>query len=249
MKVAFCPYKVKMGHCLDGLWNQGIDVFAGSMKDRYMFVNFRFPNFRVATIALGMWACLFAASGCSRGPSAVNVPDVDPAEAAQSAIELYDKDHDGSLSEAELAACPGILGHFSLYDVDQNKAVSQEEIEKQITELRSSRVGLTMLNVQLRLDGRPLKGAKVKLAPEPYLGEDVKIAWGTSNDRGIATMDIKDSDLPQSDQGLLGVHYGTYKIEITHPQTIIPEIYNTKTTLGYETEKGNPNLLIDLKSR
>lgn len=194
-------------------------------------------------------ACLLSMTGCSRGPAAVHVPDVDPSQAAQSAMELYDKDHDGALNEAELAACPGILGHLSVYDLDKNGSVSQEEIEKQITELRASRVGLTMLSIQLRMDGRPLKGAKIKLIPEPYLGEDVKVAWGTSNARGIATMDIKDSDLPASDHGLLGVHYGTFKLEVTHPDIAIPAKYNTQTTLGYETEKGNPNFFIDLKSR
>jgi hypothetical protein len=188
-------------------------------------------------------------AGCSRGPTAVNVPDVDPSQAAQSAMELYDKDHDAALNEAELVSCPGILSHLSLYDEDKNGSVSQEEIEKQITELRSSRVGLTKLSVQLRLDGRPLKGAQLKLIPEKYLGEEVKVAWGKSNARGIATMDIRDSDLPESDRGLLGIHYGTYKLEVTHPSVTIPSKYNTATTLGYETEKGNPNFNVNLQSR
>jgi hypothetical protein len=89
----------------------------------------------------------------------------------------------------------------------------------------------------------------VKLIPEKYLGDEVKVAWGTSNARGIATMDIRDADLPASEQGLVGVHYGTYKIEVTHPTISIPARFNTQTTLGYETEKGNPNLVLDLKSR
>jgi hypothetical protein len=204
-------------------------------------------NFASRAVAMGV--CLLAVVGCSRGPAAVNVPDVDPGQAAILAIELYDKDHDGELTQSELTDCPGILGHLLVYDLDKNGSVSQDEIEKQITELRSSRVGLTMLNLRLLLDGRPLKGAKVKLVPEAYLGDEVKEAWGTSNARGIATMDIKDSDLPESDHGLLGVHYGTYKIEVTHPDKPIPAKYNTQTTLGYETEKGNPDFNVDMKSR
>lgn len=188
-------------------------------------------------------------AGCSRGPAATSIPYVDPSQSAQLAMELYDKDQDGALNEAELAACAGILGHLSLYDLDKNGSVSQEEIEKQITELRSSGVGLTMLSVQVRLDGRSLKGAQLKLIPEKYLGDEVKPAAGTTNARGIATMDIRDADLPESDHGLLGVHYGTYKLEVTHPDVPIPAKYNTQTTLGYETEKGNPNFTVDLKSR
>lgn len=203
-------------------------------------------RFWVTALLVGLGLSL---AGCSRGPAAISVPEVDSGQAAQSAIEFYDKDHDSVLTEAELAACPGILGHLSLYDSDKSGSVSKEEIEKQIAELRSSRVGLTMLSVQLRLDGRPLKGAQVKLIPEKYLGDEVKGAIGTSNQRGLATMDIRDADLPKSDHGLLGIHYGTYKIEITHPDVSIPARYNTETTLGYETEKGNPNFSVDLKSR
>lgn len=204
---------------------------------------------RICGGALSVVLCLLTVAGCSRGPAAISVPYVDPSQAAESAIELYDIDHDGVLTEAELAACPGILGHLSLYDSDNSGSVSKEEIEKQISELRASRVGLTMLSVQLRLDGRPLKGAQVKLIAEKYLGEEVKSAIGTSNLRGIATMDIRDADLPASDHGLLGIHYGTYKIEVTHPDLPIPAKYNTQTTIGYETEKGNPNFNLDLKSR
>ena len=46
-----------------------------------------------------------------------------------------------------------------------------------------------------------------------------------------------------------GVHYGTYRVEITHPTINIPAKYNTATTLGYETERGNPSTSFELKSR
>jgi hypothetical protein len=62
-------------------------------------------------------------------------------------------------------------------------------------------------------------------------------------------MDLPDDVSPPSDRGLLGVHYGTYKVEVTHPSVAIPAKYNTATTLGYETEVGNPSLLLDLRSR
>jgi hypothetical protein len=164
-------------------------------------------------------------------------------------MEMYDTDDDGSLSDTELAACPGILRHKQLYDKDGNGTISQQEIEEQISQLLASKVGVTSLRVQVRMNGRPLPGAQVKIIPEKYLGEDVKPAMGTTNDRGTATMDIRDSDSPASEQGLLGVHYGTYKLEVTHPTVSIPEKYNTKTTLGYETEKGNPNLVVELRDR
>jgi hypothetical protein len=194
-------------------------------------------------------ASIFLIAGCSRGPAAVHVPEVDPAEASMLAMETFDTDHDGSLSEAELVACPGVMSHLSLYDKDGNRAVSQQEIQEQLSQMLASKVGVTSLRVQVRMDGRPLEGAYVKMVPEKYLGEDVKLAEGITNERGTATMDIRDSNSSASEQGLLGVHYGTYKVEVTHPNVQIPARYNTQTTLGYETEKGNPNYSVDLKSR
>lgn len=192
---------------------------------------------------------ILSLGGCSRGPIAVHVPDVDPADASEQAMELYDTDHNGSLSDQELANCPGIQRHQQLYDKDGNGAISREEIEEQLRQLLSSRVGVTTLRIDVRMKGRPLAGAQIKLVPEKYLGEDVKVAYGTTNARGTARMDIRDADSLSSEQGLLGVHYGTYKVEVTHPEVSIPEKYNTQTTLGYETEKGNPNFLVDIKSR
>jgi hypothetical protein len=43
------------------------------------------------------------------------------------------------------------------------------------------------------------------------------------------------------------VHYGTFKVRITHPSIQIPAKYNTETELGYETEVGNPYANFDLK--
>jgi hypothetical protein len=195
--------------------------------------------------ALGL--CLLSL-GCSHGPTAVRPPYIDAAEASRQALELYDTDHDGELSDQELAACPGILQHRDIYDADHNGKISRQEIEDRIRELKSPRVGLSSLRIQVRLDGRPLSGATVKLIPEKYLGDDIKAAVGTTGDGGSATMRIPDEDLPAAQRGLAGVHYGTYKVEITHPTVVVPEKYNTKTTLGYETERGTPYATFDLKS-
>jgi hypothetical protein len=41
---------------------------------------------------------------------------------------------------------------------------------------------------------------------------------------------------------LKALHYGTFKVRITHPTITLPARYNTATELGYETESGNPNV-------
>ena len=193
--------------------------------------------------------CLLAAIavGCSRGPTRVSAPSVNSAEAGAEAIRLYDKDGDGKLSGAELDACPGIKLHLAAYDSDGDGAVSQTEIEAQLQKFVSSKIGQTNLQIAVVWNGRPLAGATVKLVPEPYLGAQVKPAYGTTGQAGKAAMDIRDEDLPASEHGIIGVHCGTYKIEVTHPNIAIPEQYNAQTTLGYETEFGNPGFKVSLK--
>lgn len=187
--------------------------------------------------------------GCNRGPAPVRIPYVDPVAASEGAIELYDTNSDGQLSEQELAACPGILTNLSLYDTDGDKSLTQEEIESRLRGFFPRNVGLTGLSVSVSLDGRPLPEATVKLIPEKYLGDEVKPAWGYTTRRGIAPMDIRAEDKPETERDLHGIHYGTYKVEITHPSVKIPAKYNTATTLGYETERGNPSATFNLRSR
>ncbi|HEY4235040.1 MAG TPA: hypothetical protein VGM76_16525 [Lacipirellulaceae bacterium] len=220
--------------------------FAKSPASRYRID--AMGRYRASELWLAFELCLLSV-GCNRGPTAVKPPYIDPVEAGRQAIELYDTDHDGELSDQELAACPGILQHRDLYDADHNGKVSRQEVEDRIRKLRSSRIGLTKLTVQVRLDGRPLASAEIKLIPEKYLGDDIKAAVGKTGSSGLAMMRIPDQDLPASQHGLIGVHYGTYKVEITHPTVKVPAKYNTQTTLGYETERGNPSVDFDLKSK
>lgn len=189
---------------------------------------------------------LFAA-GCSTGPTRVYAPEIDPVAASEEAIRLYDKNGDGSLNEDELNACPGIKLHKSAYDSDGNGMISAEEIAAQIKHLTAAGIGQTRLKITVLYNGRPLPDAEVKMTPEPYLGDAVKPAYGTTNRSGIATMDIRDEDLPESEHGIVGVHCGTFKIEVTHPKANLPERYNVSTTLGYETEFGNPGFKVFLK--
>ena len=49
------------------------------------------------------------AAGCSSGPQRLKPPKIDVNKAATQAMELYDTNHDGKLSQEELAKCPGVL--------------------------------------------------------------------------------------------------------------------------------------------
>lgn len=186
-------------------------------------------------------------SGCNRGPSRIVPPEINPKAAAAEAISLYDANKDGALNAGELAKCPGISAELKAYDTDGNGAVSQEEITARITDLRKHGVGLTRLNCNVMVNGRGIEHATVRFEPEPYLGQEIQAAEGVTNARGVAQLAIPAEKLPSDQQGLKAVHYGTYKVRITHPTVKLPPKYNTETTLGYESRPGDPFASFDLK--
>lgn len=199
----------------------------------------------VCCLALSISCCLFL--GCSGRPKRVKAPKVNPGRSADLAIETYDTNQDGQLDPEELLKCPGILGKFEIYDSDKSGGVSQGEIAERIGYRRERRVGLQRIQAKVQLNGRPLPGAEVVFEPEPYLGDEVKAAYGTTNKGGLAPMAIPDEELPENQRGMKALHMGTYKVRITHPELDIPPKYNVDTELGYETEIGATYANFDLK--
>ena len=177
---------------------------------------------------------LFAS--CSRRPKRVHSPKIDPKQAGEGAIAQYDQDADGKLSKAELQACPGILTKLDLCDKDADEAVTAEEITGRIAEWQKTRVGVLSVSCRVRLSGKPLAGAEVKLEPETFLGEAVKAAAGTTDAYGTAQLTIPADQLPEDQQDLDGVHLGIFKVRITHPTRKLSPKYNTQSTLGCEID-------------
>jgi hypothetical protein len=162
---------------------------------------------RKATFFLALIAVAF---GCSRGREAVRAPNVNPAEAATKAIELYDSDGDKALSEKELIKCPGIRGHLAMYDKNGNKKVEEDEIVARLTDLYKHGTGATQIICIVKYKGKPLANAEVVLEPEPYLGGDVQAARGTTNGSGSVDLGIPAEFLPQHLAKIKAVHYGTF---------------------------------------
>jgi hypothetical protein len=163
-------------------------------------------------------------------------------------MEIYDADKNGSLSKAELEKCPGMLAAVAVYDSDGSGSISRDEIVARITALRKLGVGLARLVCDVSLNGKGLKDAVVDFEPETYLGDEVMPAQGITNERGIAQIAISSDKLPASQRHLKAIHYGTYKVRITHPSIKLPAKYNTETTLGYESRPGDPYATFVLKS-
>ncbi len=193
---------------------------------------------------------LFVVSGgCSGSPQRVAAPHVDAGSAAQQAMELYDANHDQKLSQEELAKCPGILVSMDRYDANHDKVIDLEEISQHLKELLRHGTGATQLACTVTYQGKSLPDAKVVFEPEPYLGGEIRPAEGVTSGFGTAELGIPPDNLPQGLQSMKLIHYGTFKVRITHPKIDLPARYNTETTLGYETIPGDPFVSFALSAK
>jgi hypothetical protein len=187
--------------------------------------------------------------GCSGGPEGVKPPKINASSAAQQAIELYDTNHDGKLSQEELAKCPGILISLDGYDTNHDKFVDQQEIQDHLEYLLRNGTGATQLACNVTYQGSPLAGAKVVFEPEPYLGNDIQTAEGVTNNTGAAGLGMPPEKAPAALKNMKLIQYGTFKVRITHPTIKLPPKYNTETTLGYETIPGQPTVSFALNAK
>lgn len=155
-------------------------------------------------------------------------------------MELYDANGDGILDKEELRQCPAVLAKLPMWDLDGNDSVDQQEIEKHVAAIFKNGTGGTKLNCLITYKGKPLGGATVTLEPEAFLGGNVQTATGVTDGAGTAQLGIPPEFVPEQLRRMKSVHYGVFKVRVTHPTISIPEKYNVKTELGYETEPGIP---------
>lgn len=96
--------------------------------------------------------------GCSGGQERIKPPRIDPRSAASQAMELYDTNHDGKLSQEELAKCPGVLISLSRYDSNHDKMIDQDEFNARLADLLKNHTGATQLACVVVYQGKPLAG-------------------------------------------------------------------------------------------
>jgi hypothetical protein len=152
-------------------------------------------------------------------------------------MELYDVNKDGVLDTKELEACPGMLRAIKTYDVDGNQKITADEIATRIKEWKSAGPAMMPCDCHVTLDGRPLEGATVRFVPEPYLEGSIQTATGVTDAYGKALISLPPKAMPAHLRHVAAMNAGTYKVEITHPTTKIPEQYNTRTTQGREVSR------------
>lgn len=172
--------------------------------------------------------------GCSRGPTAVKVPPIKPAAAAEAAVLQYDKNGDGLLETSELSSSPALLDAMKHVDKNHDMHLSKEELAERFAMWVNGGVGASFLACRVTQGGRPLQGAHIRLVPEDFFDGAIQPAEGTTGKSGVALLSMDKSNLPADLQNLRAVQQGLYRVEITHQSVQIPAKYNTKSTLGLE---------------
>ena len=194
--------------------------------------------------------------GCDRQQQRAEVPEHNPAAAAQQAISTYDKNADGAIAGDELKAVPALVDHpdllAKLVDKNSDGRVTPDEIQGRVQAWLDSKVGIMSFHCTVTLDGQPLAGAKVVFEPEAFHAGAINQATGTTSADGTAVLAVDKAKLPDHLKDISGMQTGFYKVRITHPSIRIPAKYNTETTLGQEVSNdaaGSVNIHYDLKSR
>ena len=212
-------------------------------------------RFRVVPV-LVFTLMFVAAIGCGGGPDAIALPDFDPSDAAERAMELYDTNKDGYVAGDELAKAPGLNAALKTLDTDGDGKVSETEVADRVRAWINMSIGLMTFSCDVLLDGRPLEGATVTFEPEAFLGDAIQAAVGTTALGGRARPKIPKENRPSPDSPP-GVQAGLYKVKITLPAAAgkqIPAKYNEETILGQEVSKddwaiANKRVIFKLESR
>lgn len=180
--------------------------------------------------------------GCSGRPGRISTPSVDAEEAARAALTLYDRDADGQLNSEELKASPPLADAISAYDSNHDGALAESELVAGMQSWTSRGIGAMSLPFTVRMNGRPLQGANVKLVPAEFLGDAIQTAEGSADDTGSGSLSIASENRPSGfPQNLPVMQPGLYLVEITHPSIEIPEVYNSASTLGLEAGVAGQN--------
>lgn len=177
--------------------------------------------------------------GCSGSPPPLLPPSL-PSDAGQLAVKQLDSNGDGIVAADELSKSPALKSAISRIDANRDGQITAEEVNARIRVWRDSQLGIMPLLVTVRQRGQPLATAQVTIVPEPFLGQTIKSAQGTTNDRGTAILRISN----EADER--GVHLGFYRVEISKKdasgrETIAAQ-YNTQSEIGLEAAMDDPSL-------
>ena len=112
-------------------------------------------------------------AGCSDEPTPPPRFQIDPQQAAQEAMKLYDKNGDGTLDAKELRASPPLvelLKNLKARSPGHPDSLTAADISGRMEEWVKAPAILLPGLAMVYLDGKMLEGATVTYEPEPFLG-------------------------------------------------------------------------------
>jgi hypothetical protein len=173
-----------------------------------------------------MILALLCVVGCS-SEKPVTAPKLDPAAAAELAMQEYDSDSDGKISKAE--AKKTAMDPKKGWDSDGDGAISADEVQARLERYEALKAGIQTLTCTVRFRGDFLPDAAILFDPEPFLGETAVMAEGTTDGYGQA--EITAPSISEQDPTLQGIRCGLMftlaTIMIMVPTTKMPQIITT----------------------
>jgi hypothetical protein len=151
--------------------------------------------------------------GCTSRPARVEVPEFDPDKIGARAIELFDKDGDGSLSSAERGSVKSLESAVQRLDKDGDGKLTAAEIAARIEFYHEFRAGLLPVYCTLVSGGRPVAGARLTYEPDEFMGANALPAYGTTNSQGSTEVSMAEEHRPSP--AFTGVQPGFYRIRVT----------------------------------
>ncbi len=120
-----------------------------------------------------------------------------------------------------------------------------DEVAERVKAWQGFRSGILTFGCQIRMNGKPLPNALVVLEAETFLGNNIEVAQGITGSDGHASIKIPKENRPTPDAPP-GMRIGLYLVKVSKQQNgqeMIPEKYNTATTLGKEVSPDDPDNL------
>ncbi len=181
----------------------------------------------------GVALLVMIVGGCfGRGPGRVRPPSIDAGSAGREAIRQYDANGDGVVKGEELDKAPSLKAALKKLDQNGDGAVDAAEVSARIRQWQDSKVGKMGVSCIVTFNKKPLAGAKVTFEPEKFLGPNMKICVGTTDEHGAASL----SEETATDN-LPGCPPGLYLVRISKQEggkELVPAKYNSQTILGVE---------------